>query len=133
MSIWHLHKKTLAQFLAATLEYSFAIQNKIPLYLRATSPAPVHTLTPINPQILQLQRDDPSLDILKEHRLTGNWPNDLQPDHRQRLELLNPNLMINHNNVVWVQCQPECPKAPSRTAQYLLINYWSPVICQFQQ
>ena len=75
----------------------------------------------------------PDLTILKEHLLNGSWPNDLQPDHRQRLELLNRNLLIDCNNVVWVQCQPECPKAPPRTALFLPVIYCAPVLCQFRQ
>lgn len=75
----------------------------------------------------------PDLTILKEHLLNGSWPNDLQPDHRQRLELLYRNLLIDCNNVVWVQRQPECPKAPPRTALFLPVIYCAPVLCQFRQ
>ena len=52
----HLHKKTLAQFKAASMEYNFFIQNKtgsgMTLFLRAASPAQVHTLSPTSLQVL---------------------------------------------------------------------------------
>ena len=34
---------------------------------------------------------------------------------------------------MWVQCQPESPEAPPKTALYLPIKFQAPVICQFRQ
>ena len=107
------------------------IQNKtrsgLLLFLRATSLAPVHALTPTNLEILKLQAKDPDLDLIR------TWPLHIQPDHQSRLELQEKNIMIDKDKVVWVQCQPECPKAPPRMALYLPLKYRSPVICQFWQ
>ena len=118
----HLHKKTLARFTALSLEYHFVIQNKtgsgMPLFLRAASPAQVNALSPTNPQVLRLQSEDPDLQLLYNFRITQAWPGDLQPDHRLRLETLNKNLLIDNDNVVWVQCKPESPEAPPKTALY---------------
>ena len=100
----HLHKKTLARFKALSLEYNFVIQNKtgsgMPLFLRAASPAQVHALSPTNLQVLRLQSEDPDLQLLYNFRTTRAWPNDLQPDHRLCLEMLNKNLMIDNDNGV---------------------------------
>ena len=41
--------------------------------------------------------------------------------------------MINNDSVVWVQCKPESPEAPPKTALYLPIKFRDPVICQFRQ
>ena len=133
----HLHKKTLARFTALSLEYNFVIQNKtgsgMPLFLRAASPAQVNALSPTNPQVLRLQSEDPDLQLLYNFRITQAWPGDLQPDHRLRLETLNKNLLIDNDNVVWVQCKPESPEAPPKTALYLPMKFRDPVICQFRQ
>ena len=103
----------------------------MPLFLRAASPAQVHALSPTNPQVLRLQSEDPDLQTLYAFRTTRAWPNNLQPDHRLCLETLNKNLMINQDNVVWVQCKPESPEA--KTALYLPIKFRAPIICQFRQ
>ena len=103
----------------------------MPLFLRAASPAQVHALSPTNPQVLRLQSEDPDLQTLYAFRTTRAWPNNLQPDHRLCLETLNKNLMIDQDNVVWVQCKPESPEA--KTALYLPIKFRAPIICQFRQ
>ena len=41
--------------------------------------------------------------------------------------------MIDQDNVVWVQYQPERPEAPPKTALYLPIKFRALVICQFRQ
>lgn len=124
-------KINLAKYFFGNSEVAYL--GLICLVFRWISPASVNALTPTNPQVLLLQNKDQDLAILKEHRLNGSWPSDLQPDHRQRLELLDHNLLIDHDNVVWVQCQPECHKAPPRTALYIPVKYHAPVLCQFWQ
>lgn len=133
----HLHKKTLARFKAALMEYNFVIQSKtgsgMPLFLRAASPAQANALSPTNQQVLRLQSEDPNLQILHPFRTSSTWPTDLHPDHRLQLETLNKNLMIDQDKVVWVQSQPVRPEAPPKMALYLPIKFRAPVICQFRQ
>ena len=100
----NLHKKTLGRFKALSLEYNFVIQNRtgsgMLQFLRAASQAKVHALLPTNPQVLRLQSEDPDLQLIYNFWTTRAWPDDLQHDHRLRLETLNKNLMIDKDNVV---------------------------------
>ena len=73
---------------------------------RVASPAQIHALSPTNPQVLQLQSEDPNLQILHALRTSLTWQDIWQPDHGLQLEAL----MIYQDNVVWVQYQPKNPK-----------------------
>ena len=128
----HFHKKTLSGCF-------FGIQLHHPKWdgLR-------HASEPQNGQLGPGSCADPDQPTSSATPEQGPWsPNPTRvPDliHLARksstrlwLETLNQNLMINPNNVMRVQCQPESPEALPKTALYVPFKFRAPMICQFWQ
>ena len=100
---------------------------------RSTSPAKVNALSIKSPQMLRLQDEDPDLVLLRMFWKTDTWLEWLMPEHKRKLEALSRNLMIDRQDVIWVQCQEGGPGAPPWAALCLPQKILAAVIFQFRQ
>ena len=90
-------------------------------------------MPPNNQKLLQTQEEDTDLQLIKQFRMTKQWPTTLHLDHQLKLEDLDRNLLIDQHGAAWVHCPGGGHDVPILKALCLPLKYRQPGICNFLQ